>query len=107
VPKTIIPTWGSTLQEELRRWKNFQDVLRIDDRLIFQDMMDECVRRTADAAANGFLVSSKLMFLSILFSHQRALKELSDKVERILSAFEKPASFVNHPESDDRDVSGI
>jgi len=70
-------------------------------------MMDECVRRTVTAAANGFLVSSKLMFLSILFVHQKALKELSDQVERILSAFEKPVSLVYHPESDDGIVTGI
>jgi len=65
------------------------------------------VRRTVAAAANGFLVSSKLMFLSILFVHQRALKELSDQVERILNAFEKPVNIVDHLESDDGEVTGI
>jgi len=108
MPKIIAPPWGSTLQEELRRWKNFQDVLRIDERLIFQDMMDECVRRTVAAAANGFLLSSKLMFLSVLFTHEKALRELCEKVERILNAFEKPVALVEDLESGDGEkVSGV
>jgi len=79
----IIPPWGTVLGEELKRWEKFQDALRLDERLIFQDMMDECARRTSDAAATGFLVSSKLMFLSVLFAHQKTLRELRGKIEQI------------------------
>lgn len=89
--RIIPPPWGTVLGEELKRWEKFQDALRLDERLIFQDMMDECVRRTSDAAATGFLASSKLMFLSVLFAHEKTLRELRGKIEQITRATGEPA----------------
>ena len=46
-----ISSYRIMLEEELRKWKRFQDMLRIDDRGIFEDMTDVC-RRYASEAGN-------------------------------------------------------
>lgn len=77
-----IPSWRMLLEEELTRWKRFRDALRIDERPIFDDLMDEC-RRHASAAGAVLPAKTEGMFLSLLFSHHKSLKELRDKIERI------------------------
>jgi len=88
-----IPSWRMLLEEEFRRWKKFQDTLRIDERTIFEDLMDECRRYASAAGAGAFPVKTEGMFLSILFSHHKHLKELSDKIDRINYLSEKITQF--------------
>jgi hypothetical protein len=71
------------LEEELTRWKRFRDALRVDERPIFDDLMDECRRHASAAGAAALPAKTEGIFLSILFSHHKSLKELRDKVERI------------------------
>jgi hypothetical protein len=78
-----IPSWRMLLEEELTRWKRFRDALRIDERPIFDDLMDECRRHASAAGAAVLPAKTEGMFLSLLFSHHKSLKELRDKVERI------------------------
>jgi len=78
-----IPSYRIMLERELERWKRFQDFLRIDERAIFQDMMDECRRHASAAGAACFPVIAEAMYLTILFAHHKALKELCDKIDQI------------------------
>jgi len=78
-----IPSWRMMLEEELKRWEKFRDALRIDEREIFEDLMDECRRYASAAGAATFPVKTEGMFLSVLFSHHKSLKELRDKVEQL------------------------
>jgi len=78
-----IPSYRIILEEELKRWERFRDSLRIDERAIFKDMMDECRRHASAAGAGAFPSKTEGMFLSILFAHHKALKELNEKIERI------------------------
>jgi len=84
-----IPSWRILLEEEFKRWEKFQDALRIDEREIFEDLMDECRRYASAASAATFPVKTEGMFLSVLFSHHKSLKELRDKVDRIQHLLEK------------------
>jgi len=78
-----IPSYRIMLEEELKRWERFRDFLRIDERAVFEDMMDECRRHASAAGAACFPSKTEGMFLSILFAHRKALKELQDKIERL------------------------
>jgi hypothetical protein len=78
-----IPSWRMLLEEELTRWKRFRDALRIDELPIFDDLMDECRRHASAAGAAVLPAKTEGMFLSLLFSHHKSLKELRDKIERI------------------------
>ncbi|MCJ7761334.1 MAG: hypothetical protein NTX81_11015 [Candidatus Bathyarchaeota archaeon] len=84
-----IPSWRMILEEELNRWRKFQDSLRIDSREIFEDLMNECRRYASAAGAATFPLKTEGMFLSILFAHHKRLKELCDKVDRIHNLLEK------------------
>lgn len=84
-----IPSWRMILEEELNRWRRFQDSLRIDSREIFEDLMNECRRYASAAGAATFPLKTEGMFLSILFAHHKRLKELCDKVDRIHNLLEK------------------
>ena len=78
-----IPSWRMLLEDELKRWKRFRDALRIDERVIFDDLMDECKRNASAAGAAALPVKTEGMFLSLLFSHHKSLKELRDRIDRI------------------------
>jgi len=78
-----IPSYRIMLEEELKRWERFRDFLRIDERVIFEDMMDECRRHASAAGAGAFPSKTEGMILSILFAHHKALRELLMKVEQI------------------------
>jgi len=78
-----IPSYRIILEEELKRWERFRDFLRIDERAVFQDMMDECRRYASAAGAACIPSKSEAMFLTILFAHRKALKELKEKIDRI------------------------
>lgn len=84
-----IPSWRMLLEEEFKRWKKFQEALRIDERAIFEDLMDECRRYASAAGAATFPVKTEGMFLSVLFSQHKRLKELYDKIDQIHSLLEK------------------
>jgi len=78
-----IPSYRIVLEEELKRWERFRDALRTDEREVFQDMMDECRRNASAAGAACFPAKTEGMFLSILFAHHKAFKELLKQMERI------------------------
>ena len=80
--RTIL-SWRMLLEQELKRWEKFRDTLRIDERSTFDDLMDECRQRASAADAATLPIKTEGIFLSLLFSHHRNLKELHDKVERI------------------------
>jgi hypothetical protein len=84
-----IPSWRIVLEEELKRWERFRDALRIDERPIFDDLMDECRRHASAAGAATLPVKTEGMFLSLLFSHHKGLKELRDKIDRINKLLEE------------------
>jgi hypothetical protein len=74
------------LEEELRKWKRFQDILRIDDREIFEDMMDECRRHASEAGNLASPSKTEAMILSILFAHHKALKQLQEKIDQLTTS---------------------
>jgi len=85
-----IPSYRITLEEELKRWERFRDFLRIDERAVFEDMMDECRRHASAAGAGAFPSKTEGMFLSVLFAHHKALKELQNKIDRINKLLQEP-----------------
>jgi len=80
-----IPSYRIMLEEELKRWQRFQDVLRVDERAIFEDLMNECRRYASAAGAGCFPVKTEGMFLSTLFAHHKALRELKGKLDCVVT----------------------
>ena len=84
-----IPSWRMILEEEFKRWRKFQEALRIDARETFEDLMNECRRYASAAGAAAFPIKMEGMLLSILFAHHKSLRELCEKVDRLQSLIEK------------------
>jgi len=84
-----IPSYRIVLEEELKRWERFRDALRIDERAVFEDLMDECRRNASAAGAGCFPVKTEGMFLSVLFAHHKAVKEFSKKIEEIEQSIQR------------------
>lgn len=78
-----IPSYRTMLEEELRKWKRFQNILRIDDREIFDEMTDECRRYASEAGNLASPSKTEPMFLSILFAHHKALMKLQEKIQQM------------------------
>jgi hypothetical protein len=72
----------------------FRDVLRIEERAIFEDLMDECRRFASAAGAGCFPVKTEGMFPSILLAHQKSLSELHDKLDSVSTLLSKPVGKV-------------
>jgi hypothetical protein len=77
------------LERELQRWKRFQDFLRIDERAVFEDMLNEYRRHSSAERAACFPNIAGAMFLTILFKHHQTLKKLREQIDKINQSIEK------------------
>ncbi len=75
-----IPSYRMGLEEELKRWDAFTKALRDEDRKIFEDMMSACRIYASAAGAATRPIILEAMFMSILLSHHKILKEISTRV---------------------------
>jgi len=77
-----IPSYRMALEKELNHWKKFQEILRKDERAIFQDMTDGCRRHASAAGALCIPIIAEALFFTILFTHHQKLKELQERVNK-------------------------
>jgi hypothetical protein len=78
-----IPSYRVALEEEAKAWRGFQDALRAPDREVFENMLDQC---RLYASAGSMAVRPKIieaMFMTVLFAHQKILKELNSIIQQI------------------------
>jgi len=92
-----IPSWRISLEEEFKRWKEFQSILRTEERTLFEDLMDECRRYASAAGAACFPLKFEGMFLSILFAHHKRLKELCNKIDHLNNLTERSSQANKQP----------
>jgi len=76
-----IPSWRIVVEQELAKMNKFKQFLRAEDRIIFEDLMNQC---KLYASAAGVLASSVKEFpllLSMLFAHHKKLIELESQMK--------------------------
>ncbi|MCJ7455802.1 hypothetical protein MUP07_03540 [Candidatus Bathyarchaeota archaeon] len=76
-----IPSWRIVVEQELTKMNKFKQFLRAEDRIIFEDLMNQC---KLYASAAGVLASSVKEFpllLSMLFAHHKKLIELESQMK--------------------------
>ena len=75
------------VEAEVEKLKKFQDSLRLEDKIIFKDLLNQCKLYASAASAIASPVKEMPLIISMLFAHHKNLvkleKELSD-VEFIL-----------------------
>jgi len=78
------------LESEIAKWEGFVKALREDDRTAFEELMNTCRRYASAAGAATRPIPSEAMFMSILLSHQKILKEIEVTLERLKASLQSP-----------------
>jgi hypothetical protein len=78
-----VETYRMALEDEIRRWKGFANVLRKEDREAFEALMDAC-RGYASAGSNAVQpILFEPMIMSMLLSQQVRLQRLEKKLDAL------------------------
>jgi len=78
-----IPSFRTALEEEFRAWKGFRNALRIDERELFDDLMDQCRLRASAASAATRPTITEAMFMTLFFLHHKMIRRLQKALEEI------------------------
>jgi len=76
-----IPSWRMVVEAEVEKLKKFQDSLRLDDKLIFEDLLNQCKLYASAASALASPVKEMPLIISILFAHHKKLAELEKRLD--------------------------
>jgi len=79
-----VPSWRMIVEGEIEKLKKFRDSLRFDDRVVFEDLLNQCRLYASAASTLASPVKEVPMIISMLFAHHKKLAEL----EKRLSASE-------------------
>jgi len=70
-----VPSYRMALEAEIEAWKPFRDALRIDERKLFDDLMNLARERASAGGAAARCAIAEAMFMTILFQHHRLIKQ--------------------------------
>ena len=82
-----IPAWRMVVEAEMERMKHFEDFLRSEDKIIFEDLMNQCKLYASYASTLASPVKEVPLIISMLFAHHKMLW----KHERQLVGIKPPA----------------
>jgi hypothetical protein len=75
-----IPAWRIVAEAEVEKMKKFRDSLLSDDKLIFEDLLNQCKLYASAASALTSPVKEMPLIISILFAHHKKLVELEKQL---------------------------
>ena len=73
-----IPSWRIVVEDEVDKLKKFRNSLRLEDKLIFEDLLNQCKLYASAASALASPIKEIPLILSILFAHHKKLIELEN-----------------------------
>lgn len=71
-----VPSWRIVVEAEIQKLRRFRDALRREDKLIFEDLLDQCRLYASAAGSIASPVKEFPLIISMLFAHHKKLKEL-------------------------------
>src|SRR5713101_1448777 len=87
-----IPAWRMVVEAELERMKNFAEFLRTEDKIIFEDMMNQCKLYATYASTLASPIKEVPLIISILYAHHKMLWEHEKYLARIKTLVTMKAS---------------
>jgi len=79
-----IPSWRMVAEAEAEKMKKFRDSLRLDDKIIFEDLLNQCKLYASAASSLTSPIKEIPLIMSILFAHHKKLTELEKRLnERV------------------------
>ena len=89
------------VEAETAKLKKFQDFLRVEDKLVFHDLLGQCKLYASYASTMASPVKEVPLLISILFGQHKKIIELEKKVLTLETILKKPL-----PSSDSLDLQG-
>ena len=87
------------VEAETAKLKKFQDFLRVEDKLVFHDLLGQCKLYASYATTMASPVKEVPLLISILFGQHKKIIELEKKVLTLETILKKPL-----PSSDSLDL---
>jgi hypothetical protein len=78
-----IPSWRMVAEAEVEKMKKFRDSLRFDDKMIFEDLLNQCKLYASAASSLASPVKEMPLIISILFAHHKKLTELEKRLKAL------------------------
>ncbi|MEM4246147.1 MAG: hypothetical protein QW390_02505 [Candidatus Bathyarchaeia archaeon] len=78
-----IPSWRQGIDQELARLSRFKHTLRKEERLIFDDLLNQCRLYASAASAAALPTKTDGLFLTLLFSHHKMIHELRERIDKL------------------------
>jgi hypothetical protein len=80
--RTILP-WRMIVEAEVERLKKFRETLRLEDKLIFDDLLRQCKLYASAASSLTSPVKEVPLIMSILFAHHKKLTEIEKRLDEL------------------------
>ena len=77
-----IPSWRIVVEEEITRLIRFRQFLRSEDRVVFDDLLNQCRLYAADAGVLASPIKEVPLLLSMIFGQHKRLMELEKRVNK-------------------------
>jgi len=68
------------VEAEVEKMKKFRDALRLDDKMIFEDLLNQCKLYASAAGSLTSPIKEIPLIMSILFAHHKKLTELEKRL---------------------------
>ena len=75
-----VPSWRMVAEAEVEKMRKFRDSLRLDDKAIFEDLLNQCRLYASAASSLASPVKEMPLIMSILFAHHKKLTELEKRL---------------------------
>jgi hypothetical protein len=74
-----IPSWRMVVENEIGRMKKFRESLRLEDKLVFDDLLNQCKLYASAASALASPVREVPLIISMLFAQHKRIVELEKR----------------------------
>jgi len=85
---------NNILIQEIQSWQGFGEILRKEDRKLFQQMLTECHQLSEAIIAKGELYSTESLLMGLVFLQQKMINQLLQNNQMISAAKNKAENSV-------------
>ena len=75
-----IPSWRMVVEAEIAKLRKFQEFLRTEDKLVFQDLVNQCKLYAPYASTMVSTIKEVPLLFSMLFGQHKRIIELEKKI---------------------------
>ena len=76
-----IPSWRMVVEAEVEKFKKFRDSLSSEDRIVFEDLLNQCKLYASAASTLASPVKEVPLFVSMLFAQHKKITELEARLK--------------------------